>query len=62
MTCTCVVHDHYWWIEAEDLNIEFGPSPRAYIADSWLEPIKSDDKEQEESFEEKKFAMNLILG
>ena len=41
-----------WWIEAEDLNIEFGPSPRAYIADTWLEPIKSDDKEQEESFEE----------
>ena len=62
MTSSCVVHDHYWWIEAEDLNIEFGPSPRAYIADSWLEPIKSDDKEQEESFEEKKFAMNLILG
>ena len=62
MNCMAPITDNYWWIEAEDLNIEFGPSPRAYIADSWLEPIKSDDKEQEESFEEKKFAMSLILG
>ena len=37
--CECAVTDHYWWIEAEDLSILFGPSPRAYIADSWLEPI-----------------------
>lgn len=39
MTCTCAVHDHYWWIEAEDLNIQLGPSPKAYIADSWLRKI-----------------------
>jgi hypothetical protein len=36
MTSTCVVHDHYWWIEADDLTIQLGPSPKAYIADSWL--------------------------
>jgi len=39
MPCQALVHDHYWWIEAEDLSIAFGPSPRAYIADSWLRKI-----------------------
>jgi hypothetical protein len=39
MPCQALVHDHYWWIEAEDLSIQFGPSPRAYIADSWLRKI-----------------------
>ena len=39
MTSTCLVHDHYWWIEAEDLTIQLGPSPKAYIADSWLRKI-----------------------
>ena len=39
MTSTCLVHDHYWWIEADDLSIQLGPSPRAYIADSWLRKI-----------------------
>lgn len=40
ITCVCPITDHYWWIEAEDLSIMFGPSQRAYIADSWLEPIR----------------------
>ena len=40
MKCHCFVHDHFWWIEADDINIQLGPSPKAYIADSWLEPIK----------------------
>lgn len=53
MTCTALVHDHFWWIEAEDLNIQLGPSPRAYIADSWLRKIeppkeKLADKAQKE--------------
>ena len=39
MTCQSPVHDHYWWIEADDLTIGLGPSPRAYIADSWLRKI-----------------------
>ena len=45
MTCTCAVHDHYWWIEADDLNIQLGPSPKAYIADSWLRKIVNPDEE-----------------
>jgi len=49
MACKAVVTDHYWWIEAQDLSIQLGPSPRAYIADSWLEPIKPEQlKETEE--------------
>jgi hypothetical protein len=39
MPCQALVNDHYWWIEADDLSIGFGPSPRAYIADSWLRKI-----------------------
>jgi len=66
MPCQAVVTDHYWWIEAEDLCIGLGPSPRAYIADSWLEPIKPDnDKEKDkasEDLEDKKFFMDMILG
>lgn len=46
MTSTCLVHDHYWWIEADDLDIQLGPSPRAYIADSWLRPLKDPKKKQ----------------
>ena len=44
MKCHCFVHDHYWWIEAEDLSIQLGPSPKAYIADSWLRKIVPPDK------------------
>lgn len=40
MTCQAAVHDHFWWIEADDLSIGLGPSPRAYIADSWLRKIE----------------------
>jgi hypothetical protein len=40
MPCRALVTDHFWWIEADDLSIQFGPSPRAYIADSWLRKIE----------------------
>lgn len=42
MTCKCAVTDHHWWIEGDDITIKFGPSPKAYIADTWLEPIRPD--------------------
>ena len=44
MKCHCLVHDHYWWIEAEDLTIHLGPSPKAYIADSWLRKLVDPNK------------------
>jgi len=51
MQCHCFVYDHYWWIEAEDLNIKLGPSPRAYIADSWLRKIEPPEEKLSESAE-----------
>ena len=40
MPCQCVITDHFWWIEGDDITIQFGPSPKAYIPDTWLEPIR----------------------
>ena len=41
MPCKAVVTDHYWWIEAEfGLYTLLGQSPKAYIADTWLEPLR----------------------
>lgn len=51
MPCQAAVHDHYWWIEAEDLSIMFGPSPRAYIADSWLRKIDNPKKKEKQKEE-----------
>ena len=42
IVCRCLVHDHYWWVEADDLSTLIGVSPQAYIPDSWLQPIKPD--------------------
>ena len=51
MQCHCFVHDHYWWIEAEDLSIQLGPSPKAYIADSWLRKIVSPNEKNTKKIE-----------
>ena len=56
MPCKSLVHDHYWWIEAEDLNIQLGPSPKAYIADSWLRKLVDPEKKVSTK-EEKEFDM-----
>jgi hypothetical protein len=53
MDCQCAVADHFWWIEASDLAIGLGPSPRAYIPDTWLEPIKAPTENRHTSVEEK---------
>ena len=63
--CTAVVNDHYWWIEGEDLSSGFGPAPKAYIADTWLEPIRPKDDKKDmtaEDIEDRKFFMDMILG
>jgi hypothetical protein len=51
MTCRCAVTDHYWWIEAEDLSTLLGPSPQAYIPDTWLEPIRSKELSKKQKIE-----------
>ena len=53
MVCRAAVPDHYWWIEADDLAIGLGPSPRAYIADSWLRPVKPPGEKRHSTAEEK---------
>ena len=52
MSCECPVTDHFWWIDGDDITIQFGPSPKAYIADTWLEPIRP-VKEEEKTTTEK---------
>lgn len=51
IVCRAPVTDHYWWICAEHgLTNLLGDTPKAYIADTWLEPIRPDkvaDKEEE---------------
>ena len=41
---TCVVHvaDHYLMLSGDGLSNMFGDTPKAYIADSWLEPLRPD--------------------
>ena len=39
--CKALVTDHYWWIATEyGLQNMLGDTPKAYIADSWLDPIR----------------------
>jgi len=44
--CKCAVPDHYWWIGGDDITILYGPAPQAYIPDSWLQPIRPEDREE----------------
>ena len=39
--CKALISDHYWWISTEyGLKNMMGDTPKAYIPDSWLEPIR----------------------
>jgi len=40
ISCMIPIPDHYWWISGEGLSNLFGDTPKAYIPDSWLEPIR----------------------
>lgn len=43
MDFTMPVTDHYWWIAADfGLKNLWGDTPKAYIPDTWLEPIRPD--------------------
>jgi hypothetical protein len=43
ISCRAVITDHYWWVVAEfGLTNMLGETPKAYIADTWLEPIRPD--------------------
>jgi hypothetical protein len=42
VACMVPIADHYWWITGDGLSNMFGDTPKAYIADSWLEPLRPD--------------------
>lgn len=47
--CTAQITDHYWWIATEyGLSNMMGDTPKAYIPDTWLEPIRPDKQVQNE--------------
>jgi hypothetical protein len=42
--CQVPITDGYWWISADSgLSNMFGNTPKAYIPDSWLEPLRPTD-------------------
>lgn len=41
ISCTAQITDHYWWISTDyGLTNMLGDTPKAYIPDTWLEPIR----------------------
>lgn len=48
--CKAPITDHYWWISTEyGLQNMLGDTPKAYIADTWLEPIRPEKSVQKEN-------------
>jgi hypothetical protein len=49
IVCTAMITDHYWWISTDyGLQNMLGDTPKAYIPDSWLDPIRPDKIVQKE--------------
>lgn len=47
--CKALITDHYWWIATEyGLQNMLGDTPKAYIPDTWLEPIRPEKQTQKE--------------
>jgi len=53
INCMVPVTDHYWWIEGTGLQNQFGDTPQAYIADSWLEPLRPEGNKSAAKAKEK---------
>ena len=50
--CKSHVPDHYWWISApHGLSNLYGETSQAYIADSWLEPLRPEQEKNKETTE-----------
>lgn len=50
ISCKALITDHYWWISTEHgLQNMLGDTPKAYIADTWLEPIRPEKQNQKET-------------
>lgn len=45
--CKAIIADHYWWISTDyGLTNMLGDTPKAYIPDTWLEPIRPEKLSQ----------------
>lgn len=41
IVCKALISDHYWWVSTQHGLINMiGDTPKAYIPDSWLEPLR----------------------
>lgn len=50
--CKAIITDHYWWVATEHgLTNMLGDTPKAYIPDTWLEPIRPEKQVQKEQTE-----------
>lgn len=48
-SCKAIVTDHYWWVASEyGLTNMIGETPKVYIPDTWLEPIRPENTVQKE--------------
>jgi len=43
ISCMVPIPDHYWWISGQGISNMFGDTSKAYIPDSWLEPIRPEN-------------------
>lgn len=49
IVCKVLVTDHYWWVTTDHgLTNMLGDTPKAYIPDTWLDPIRPDKAIQKE--------------
>lgn len=49
IVCKAQITDHYWWIATEyGLQNMLGDTPKAYIPDTWLEPIRPESLNQKQ--------------
>lgn len=55
--CKALISDHYWWISTEyGLQNMLGDTPKAYIPDSWLEPIRPEQEKEKDKIDIDLFA------
>ncbi len=49
IVCKAMITDHYWWISTDHgLQNMLGDTPKAYIPDTWLEPLRPNKLYQSE--------------
>ena len=57
IACKAQITDHYWWIATEHgLQNMLGDTPKAYIPDTWLDPIRPEKTIEKEEIEIDLFA------